>query len=304
MTRIVSLLPSATEIVAALGFADSLIGRSHECDHPPGVETLPPCTEPKIELSGTSGEIDQKVRAIVQEGLSVYRVHSDTLKELRPQVIVTQSHCEVCAVSERELLRAVQAWLDDGTRVVTLKPDGLADIWTGIADVAAALGVEARGASLVDRLQARMAAIASEASGIAEKPGVACIEWIDPLMAGGDWMPELVAMAGGINLFGEAGKHAPWIDWEQLQAADPDVIVILPCGFDIDRARRDMPVLTARAGWNDLKAVREGRVYVADGHQFFNRPGPRIVESLEILVEMLHPGEFDFGHRGECWQPL
>ena len=149
-----------------------------------------------------------------------------------------------------------------------------------------------------------MATVELKAGGIAERPSIACIEWIDPLMAAGNWMPELVRMAGGTNLFGTDGAHSPWMTWEDLKRADPDVIAVLPCGFDIARTRREMPALTERPDWPGLRAVRNGRVYLTDGNQYFNRPGPRIAESLEILAELLHPRHFDFGHRGTGWVPL
>jgi iron complex transport system substrate-binding protein len=302
--RVASMLASATEIVAALGFRDALVARSHECDFPIGIETLPCCTEPKIDLRGTSRDIDDRVKTVVQEGLSVYRVDGDALKALRPDVIVTQSQCEVCAVSENDLRKAVCDWLDATPRIVTLKPDSLADVWTDFQNVADALGAPARGRQLIESLQDRMASIEQKASRAAERPGIACIEWIDPLMAGGNWMPELVAMAGGANLFGTAGAHSPWMTWEQLKRADPEVIAVLPCGFDIARTRHEMAALTVRPDWRDLRAVRSGRVYLTDGNQYFNRPGPRIAESLEILAELLHPQHFDFGHRGKGWVPL
>jgi iron complex transport system substrate-binding protein len=244
MPRIVSLIASATEIVCALGFEEQLVGRSHECDYPPSVQRLPICTQPKFAADGTSYEIDQRVKAIVQEGLSVYRVDGARLRELEPDVIVTQSHCEVCAVSLREVERAVCAWLSTCPRLVSLAPNRLADVWTSIEQVADALQVPERGAEVIQRLQARMQSIEERACGLAERPRVACIEWIDPLMAAGNWMPQLVERAGGINLLGIAGKHSPWMTWEQLCAVDPDVLIFLPCGFDLARTRREMPVLT------------------------------------------------------------
>jgi iron complex transport system substrate-binding protein len=300
--RIVSLIASATEIVCALGFEDRLVGRSHECDYPESVRRLPVCTAPKFEPDGTSYQIDQRVKALVQEGLSVYRVDGERLRDLAPEVIVTQSQCEVCAVSLRDVERAVCAWLLACPRLVSLHPNALADVWNDIENVAFALDVPERGRELAADLQARMAAIEERAKGLTPRPAVACLEWLDPLMAAGNWMPELVAKAGGINLFGEAGKHAPWMSWEELRARDPDVILLLPCGFDLPRCRRDLPVLQAKPGWADLKAVRTGRVYLTDGNQYFNRPGPRLVESLEILAEVLHPEEFHFGHEGHGWQ--
>ncbi len=300
MPRIVSLIASATEIVCALGFEDALVGRSHECDFPPSVKRLPVCTEPKFPVEGSSYEIDQRVKAILQEGLSVYRVHADVLRRLRPDVIVTQSQCEVCAVSQRDVEQAVCDWIDGRPVVVSLAPNGLSDVWDSFRPVAAALDAAERGETVVAHLQARMRAIEERARSL-PRVSVAYIEWIDPLMAGGNWMPELIEMAGGRNLFGEAGKHSPWMTWEELCLRDPDVIFVAPCGFDIERTRQEMPTFTGRAEWSRLKAVREKRVYLADGNQYFNRPGPRLVESLEILAEVLHPEAFQFGHEGTGW---
>jgi iron complex transport system substrate-binding protein len=300
--RVVSLIASATEMVYALGCGDRLVGRSHECDYPEAVKRLPSCTAPKFDPDGTSYEIDQRVKAVVQESLAVYRVDGELLRELEPDVIVTQSQCEVCAVSLRDVERAVCAWLRRCPRLVSLEPNRLADVSADIEKVADALEVPDCGRELVQRLHRRTKTIEERARALPERPRVACVEWLDPLMAAGNWMPELVEMAGGGNLFGEAGRHAPWMTWEELVARDPDVIVFLPCGFDIARCRRDLPVLSGRPEWPGLRAVRSGRVFLADGNQFFNRPGPRLVESLEILAELLHPEAFAFGHEGEGWQ--
>jgi iron complex transport system substrate-binding protein len=305
MPRIVSLIASATEIVCSLGFEDHLVARSHECDYPVSVKRLPVVTGPKFDPDGTSYEIDQRVKAIVQESLSVYRVAGEKLRDLEPDVIVTQAHCEVCAVSLREVERTVCAWLRRCPKLISLSPNNLADVWDNIETVALELGEPERGRDVVARLRQRVNAISDRANRPAlARPTVACVEWLDPLMAAGNWMPELVELAGGRKLFGEAGKHSPWMNWEQLVAADPDVIVLLPCGFDIARTRRDLHVLTDRPEWPRLKAVQTGRAVVADGNQFFNRPGPRLVESLEILAEVLHPEAFTFGHEGIGWQPV
>jgi iron complex transport system substrate-binding protein len=304
MHRIISLIASATEIVCALGCEDQLVGRSHECDYPPSVQRLPVCTEPKFDVAGSSQEIDQRVKTLVQEGLSVYRVHTDRLRELQPSVIVTQSQCEVCAVSERDVEQALAAWLDEPPRVVSLAPNTLADVWADIQRVAEALGVPERGAELVGRLQQRVTVIAEKARSLSERPTVACIEWIEPLMAAGNWMPELVEMARGINLFGTAGQHSPWMTWQELCDKNPDVILVLPCGWDIPRCRQEMPTLTRQPEWPQLRAVRNQRVYLADGNQYFNRPGPRLVESLEVLAEVIHPEVFHFRHKGIGWLHL
>jgi iron complex transport system substrate-binding protein len=299
--RVVSLIASATEIVAALGCGDRLVGRSHECDYPPEVVRLPVLTEPKFKVEGPSGAIDARVKEIVALGLSVYRVDADKLAAARPDLIVTQDHCEVCAVSLKDVEAALCRATGLDARVVSLRPDRLADLWSGIAEVAAALGVPERGVRLTAELRARMDAVAAKAHALQARPRVAVIEWIEPLMAGGNWMPELVAMAGGDNLFGEAGRHSPWMTWRALAEADPDVIFVQPCGFDIARAAREMPLLHAKPGWSALKAVRGGRVVVADGNQYFNRPGPRLADSLEILAEVLHPDAFPARHQGTGW---
>lgn len=300
--RIVSLLPSATEIVCWVGGEEGLVGRSHECDFPTSVRGLPACTAPKFDVAGTSHEIHQRVEAILERALSVYRVDADRLRALAPDIIVTQSQCEACAVSEAELLRVLDDWLGARPDVVTLSPERLADVLDDVRAVARALGMEAHGAALADRLEGRMAAIAERAQSLSSRPSVACVEWIEPLMAAGNWMPELVEMAGGENLFADAGRHSPWMEWDELRARDPDLIVVLPCGFDMERTMAAMPTLARRPGWRDLKAVGEGRVFVADGHWYFNRPGPRLAESLEILAEILHPGAFAFGHAGTGWR--
>jgi iron complex transport system substrate-binding protein len=302
--RIISLIASATEILCALGYRDQLVGRSHECDFPASVVELPVCTEPKLRTDVSSREIDRQVRRILTEALSVYRVDAERLRALRPGLVVTQSHCEVCAVSLRDVEQALCDWLDSRPRIVSLEPDSLADVWRDIRRVAVALEEPARGDALVAQLQQRMRQVQQRAASAPEKPTVACIEWIDPLMAAGNWMPELVEMAGGVNLFGAAGKHSPWMTWDQLREKDPEVIIVLPCGFDIARTRQEMPALTARADWPLLRAVRERRVFLADGNQYFNRPGPRLADSLEILAELLHPGAFPARYRGAAWQPL
>lgn len=302
MPRIVSLIASATEIVCALGFEDELVGRSHECDYPPSVERLPVCTAPKFPVHGSSADIDRRVKDLLQEATSVYRVDTDLLRSLRPDVIVTQTQCAVCAVSQDDVERALSDWLGGRPQLVSLNPNALADVWADIERVAQALDVPGRGKQLIERLQKRMEAIAAQAGSLASRPGVACLEWLDPLMAAGNWMPELVERAGGRNLFGEIGRHSPHLSWDELRARDADFIFALPCGFDLTRTRQEMLTLTRHPRWTDLKAVRTGQVFATDGNQYFNRPGPRLVESVEILAEILHPERFHFGHEGSGWE--
>lgn len=303
MQRIVSLLPGSTEIVCALGLEERLVGRSHECDFPTSVRGLPSCTEARLDAGAPSREIDRSVKALVCDGLSVYRVDADRLRALRPDLILTQQQCEVCAVTPRDLQDALSAWLDHPPRVLSLSPLTLADVFLDIERVAEAARVPAAGRRLVDELTERVTAV-GERSGDVPRPRVACLEWIDPPMADGNWLPELVSIAGGRSSLGRPGRHSAWTSLDELAAADPDLIVVLPCGFDLARTRAEMQPLAASTGFRALRAVREGRVALADGNQFFNRPGPRLVESLEILAEILHPERFDFGHRGAAWEWL
>jgi iron complex transport system substrate-binding protein len=302
--RIVSLLPSATEIVCALGLEGELVGRSHECDYPPAVEALPVLTAPRFDPAGTSREIDRRVRAIVSEALSVYRVDAEQLRSLAPGFIVTQSQCEVCAVSEGDVARAVADWTGTHPQVVSLKAADLGGVWIDIERVGAALGVAARGKQVAASLRERASAIGERATHAGFRPGVACIEWIAPLMAAGNWMPEMVEIAGGRDLFGKRGAHSPGITFDQLCAMNPEIILIAPCGFAIERSLADLPILMQDPRWRDLEAVASGRVFVADGNQYFNRPGPRIAESIEMLAEIIHPTVFGFGHQGLGWQRL
>jgi iron complex transport system substrate-binding protein len=275
--RIVSLLPSATEIVCALGLRDDLVGRSHECDFPPGVERLPVCTAPKIRVDGNSEEIHAAVTAVLHDHLGVYDVHEDLVRSLDPTHIVTQTVCEVCAVSFRDVATL-------GPEVIALSAVTLEGIFEDIARTGDALEVDSR--ALIASMRGRLDDLSGVAApGGAPRPTVAAIEWLSPLMAAGNWVPELIEIAGGVSAFGEAGRHSPWLDWDDLVAADPDMIVLMPCGFSIEKTRADLHFLTARDGWSSLRAVRNGRVVITDGSQYFNRPGPRIVQSAEILAQ-------------------
>ena len=299
--RIVSLIPSATEIVCALGCEDQLVGRSHECDYPVSVQSLPVCTAPKFNPSGSSREIDNRVKSLLADAVSVYQIKQDQLKALSPDIILTQAQCEVCAVSLNDVEQAIGEMTGNVPTLVSLSPNRLEDVWSDINTVAGALGADANGRSLVEKIRTRVDAMAKTAAAQPAHPTAGCIEWLDPLMASANWMPELVTLAGGRNVLGAAGEHAPWIQWETLQEHDPDILLLLPCGFSIARTRDEMPVLTDKPGWNNLKAVRENRVYLTDGNQYFNRSGPRLVDSLEILAEIFFPSIFRFGHERKGW---
>lgn len=286
--RIVSMISSATEIVHSLGALPWLVGRSHECDYPEEVRALPACTAPRFAVDGDSREIDRLVRETRAASISVYQVFDDVLERLQPTHILTQIHCEVCAVSLHDVERSVAPRLASRPVVVSLNPGSLADVWEDIRRVAGSLGIEARGEELVGSLQHRMRAISDAARAAGSRPRLACIEWIEPLMAAANWMPELIEMAGAENV--------AWRTWDELAAADPDAILVMPCGFDLPRAVSEMHWLRKRPGWSDLQAVRKHRVWVADGNQYFNRPGPRLVESLEILAAIAHPEIFPQPH--------
>ncbi len=294
--RIVSLIPSATEIVAALGYADCLVGRSHECDFPASVKALPICTEPKFDPVGSSEQIHQRVSELLASALSVYRVKIEVLERLRPTHIITQAQCEVCAVSLSDVEQAV-ASLMSGTagekssiKVVSLQPERLSDVWEDIMRVASALDSSAAGEAaaeqIVKNLRSRLPSVADNPQ-LEASPKVACIEWTDPLMAAGNWVPELVSLAGGETCFGKAGEHSNWMSWEDLIAVDPDVIVVMPCGYDLVQTRQAAEKMSDRAEWRELAAVKAGKVYLVDGNQYFNRPGPRLVESGDILAEII-----------------
>lgn len=298
--RVVSLLASATEIVCALGARSMLVGRSHECDFPADVRRLPALSRPRLDPARPSAMIDHDVRRLLEQALSIYAIDAERLAALAPDVIVTQTQCEVCAVSLADVERALAAWIGRRPSVVTLAPFALADVFADIARVGQALGRDAAAVELVADMRTRMALIADSLNGL-PRLRVAAVEWIDPPMAAGNWMPELIAMAGGVSVFGEPGRHSPLLDLDALAAADPDVIVILPCGFDIARTRIELPALARRPQWRGLRAVATGAVFLLDGNQYFNRPGPRLVESLEILAEIFHPTRFPRQHEGSGW---
>jgi iron complex transport system substrate-binding protein len=302
MLRIVSLIASASEIIASLGLSRYQVGRSHECDFPPEILTLPICTSPSFPTDGSSAEIDRRVKERLANALSVYEVSREALDALQPTHVITQTQCKVCAVSLEDVERALMGWVSSRPKLVALEPNSLADIWTDILRVADACGVPERGQEVATELQMTMRAISERACASPSRPRVACIEWQEPLMAAGNWVPELIEMAGAVNLFGRAGEHSPWMQWSELLDADPDVIIVTPCGFDLTRTTSEMYWLTNRPEWQTLQAVKNCQVYLTDGNQYFNRPGPRMVDSLQILAEILHPEVFAPTLEGAAWR--
>jgi iron complex transport system substrate-binding protein len=242
------------------------------------------------------------VKGKVADAVSVYEVDSALVRQLRPTHIITQTQCKVCAVSLEDVEQALKAEMSIDARVISLEPYALNDLWRDIERVAIACGSERTGEALILALQRRMRAIEDRVKTTRRRPRVAAIEWLEPLMAGGNWVPELIELAGGHNLFGLAGQHSPWMTWDQLVSSDPEIIVALPCGFDLERTRAEMYWLTERPEWSELKAVRTRNVFLCDGNQFMNRPGPRLVESLQIFAEILHPNLFPPELEGVGWK--
>lgn len=292
MKRIVSLLPSATEIVCALGLRDGLVGVSHECDFPADVVGLPVLTAPKIDVHGSSREIHESVTGLVGAGLSVYRIDTERLAALAPDLIVTQDQCDVCAVSYDEVVAATRTLLGARAEIVSLQPRRLRDVWNDVRAVATAAGVADRGEALAEELQDRIERLERRTRRL-EHPRLACIEWLEPLMAAGNWVPELAEAAGGASDLASAGAHSPWLDFADLERAAPEVICAMPCGFDLARTEEELRAVLEDPRWSSLPAVRADRVFAVDGNAYFNRPGPRLVESAEILAALLHPGTCD-----------
>jgi iron complex transport system substrate-binding protein len=286
--RIVSLLPSATEIVCELGLGNQLVGVTHECDYPAFVRTLPKVTRTLIPKDASSRVIDELVRERLKTQRALYSLDVPTLERLRPELIVTQALCDVCAVSESEVAAAA-CGLPGRPRVVNLEPIRLADVFTCLHLVADTAGVSSRAGEVVARLQSRVAAVENRTRGITDRPRVLLLEWIDPPFSCGHWSPELVRLAGGIEVVGQEGKPSRTTTWDEIVRTDPEVLFIACCGLDAERARQDLPVLGAYPGFGDLSCVRSGRIYLTDGSAYFSRPGPRLVDSLEILAHALHP---------------
>ena len=286
--RIVSLLPSATEIISELGLGDDLVGVTHECDYPPAVADLPKVTKTLIPHDASSREIDALVRERLQTQRALYTLDLPTLQRLAPDLIVTQTLCDVCAVAEAEVAAAACA-LPGQPKVLNLEPLSLADVFASIRAVGDAAGVSARAEAVVAGLQGRVHAVAARSRTLAHRPRVVLLEWIDPPFCAGHWTPELVRLAGGVEGVGQPGQPSRTIGWQEVVDADPEVLVIACCGFTIDRTMQDVPILARYPGFSELPCVRRGQVYVIDGSAYFSRPGPRLVDSLEILAHLLAP---------------
>jgi iron complex transport system substrate-binding protein len=302
--RIVSLLPSATEIAAALGLADQLVGISHSCDYPPEVVGKPVLTRPCLERKTLgSPAMDAVIVQRVRDGRSVYELDTETLKTADPDLILTQELCDVCAVGYRDVTRAI-AELRRRPEVLSLDPCFLGDVLRDVQRVAVAGGVPQRAEPLVSRLRRRIETVAERAKEAPARPRVACLEWLDPLYAAGHWVPELVELAGGRDVLAAKGEPSRKIPWEQVLTAKPDLLVLMPCGFDIPRTLKELHLVTGRPGWGELPAVKAGQAYAVDGHAYYNRSGPRLVDGLEFLAHLVHPDLFPWMPAADAVPPL
>jgi len=298
--RIVALLASGTEIACALGAGDDLVGRSHECDNPEWVRRLPACTSPAFDVTRPSAEIDAEVRRRLSTGDPLYVVHADLIAQLRPDVLIAQVHCDVCAVTPGDVNRA--GGTPRGARVVSLSASSVAGIYDDIKAVGCAIGRDAAANHLVAEMKARIDNVSARVAN-APRPSVVVIEWTSPVFTASNWTPELVEAAGGTPLASRKGEHSTALPWEEIVESDPDYLIVAPCGFDLERTMCEAAVLEGLPGWSTLAAVRNGRVAFADGNKYFNRSGITIVETVEILAEILHPDRIRPRWRGTAWVP-
>jgi iron complex transport system substrate-binding protein len=296
--RVVSLLASGTEIVCALGAGESLVGRSHECDSPPWVRSLPPCSEPAFDVSVSSREIDAEVNRRIRSGEPLYRIHTELIRELAPDLVIAQAHCEVCAVTPGDLERSGCA--TPAPTVLALTAGSLSGIFDGMLQVAKALGLEQEGRTLVCREQRRLEFVRERTAG-RHRPSVVMLEWTDPVFAMGNWGPELVEIANGEPLLSSRGQLSSAMPSDRVAAADPDYLIVAPCGFNLERTLKERAVLESYPWWNSLRAVQTGKVAFADGNLFFNRSGMTVSRTAEIIAEILHGVTFETPSEDVHW---
>jgi iron complex transport system substrate-binding protein len=298
--RVVSLLAGATEMVCALGAGETLVGRSHECDNPSWVQQLPSCSYPAFDISVSSGEIDAEVRRRLHAGEPLYHIDMDLIRRLQPDLVITQSHCDVCAVTPADLKRDACAL---SARQLSLSAATIEEIFRGIAQVAEALGVPERAPAVIERERQRLESVRQRTAHL-RRPTAVLLEWTDPFFAMGNWGPELIEIANGEPLLGHPGQFSTAIPAEQLRDADPEYLIVAPCGFNLERAEREQAVLERLPWWRDLRAVRNGNVSFADGNLFFNRSGMTIAQSAEILAEILHGVSFAAPAENLFWRRM
>jgi iron complex transport system substrate-binding protein len=289
--KIVSLLPSATEIVYELGLGDRVVGVSHDCDWPSEVLKKSKLSQALVHSEMPSAEIDHIVRERIHTGLSVYHIDAELLQKLEPDLVLTQELCEVCAPSFDDVRQAVKL-LRGQPQIVSLEPHTLEDIFDNILTIGEITRCQAKAQQVVAQLNQRVARVRTQTEKLAHRPTVCCIEWLEPIMVGGHWVPQMVEYAGGEDWLGEIGQPSRYADWEEIQTYNPAIIVLMPCGFSIERTLREIDLLTELDGWEELSAVKENRVFLVEASAYFNRPGPRIVTGLEISAEIIHPEIF------------
>lgn len=287
--RICSLLPSATEIVYALGLGDSLVGVTHECDYPPDAKSKPKIIASRIKTEELeSREIDEAVSEYCKTGKHIYMIDKEALREANPDVILTQELCQVCTVSGNEVVEAAKI-LGHSPRIVSLEPNTLDEILDTILQVGEATGTTERASVLVNELKSRIEAVRSLFAGEKDRPRVVCLEWLEPLYIGGHWVTEMVEIAGGDCGLGKAAEPSFRVSWDDVLEFAPRIIVVMPCGFDIERTLEEIGALISYENWHKIPAARRGHVYLTDANSYFSRPGPRIVDGLEILAKIIHP---------------
>ena len=299
--KIVSLIPSATEIVCSLGLINYLVGISHECDYPQGIEKLPKLTKSKVDVNETSYNINENIQSILEKGLSVYEVDSELLQKIDPDVIITQSHCSVCAVSIEDVKKSLDLWLKKKPILIDLKPNYFKDVINDILFVGEKLNTSNEALKVVEIINKEINVIKKKLNFTNTKK-VLCIEWIEPLMYAGNWVPQMVEIAGGENLFSVKGEHSSWSDYDTLFRSNPDKIIFMPCGYDLDKIRLEMNPLLDLPFWNSLNAVKTDNVFITDGNQYFNRPGPRLIDSIKILIEIISEENNLFGFKDAGWE--
>lgn len=286
--RIASLLPSATEILYALGLGDSVVGITHECDFPPEAAKKPPLIRPRVDSSAPPAELDRQVRELMSRGESIYAVDDALLRSLAPDLIITQDLCHVCAASPDDLGTAL-ARMQSPPDVLSLHPQTLAGVWDDIREIGKATRRLAEADCLATSLIHRVAKIEAIVSTVASRPRAICLEWLDPLYVGGHWVPEMVACAGGVDLFGRAGSPSFRITPQQVIDAQPEIIVVMQCGYGVVRNREQYQGTQFPSGWSNLPAMRNKRVFAVDANSYFSRSGPRLADGIAILAHLFHP---------------
>lgn len=299
--RILSFQPTSTEMAYALGAGRSIVGVSHECTYPPAARKKPVVSTSLVDPEKMSSEeIDRMVAASAKEGTSLYRIDRELVKRLKPDVLLTQSLCEVCATSPSDLREVLQL-VKPRPKVLALHAHDFEGMFADLRELGDLVGKDAR--PLERRLRARMNAVVKKTRKLPKRK-VFCMEWIDPVFASGHWVPEMVEMAGGVDPLASSGKESRRIEWSAVVDVKPDVLILMPCGFSREQTLRELPIATARPGWSDLPAVRNGEVWHADGPSYFNGAGPRLIDGIEILAEILHPEVFPRRRSRKAYAPL